>query len=255
MPDPTQRPAGRAELPIVLVTPGARSTGGISAETARIAQRNTARLDLSVTELTPGATLTVVIESSDDGAVWSEAAPSFAAVTVPGATRRYVSDLRPLVRARWSLVGSAPRAAFSLSGRALLSYAGLRDLSAAGLSERATVDADPDVLIEALLRASGDADDYVSRFYRYLPLVRWSDGLRTAVAKLAAWDLITSALGYNPDQGLDAFSKRADEARDKLREIGRTGAAGMVDSAPASEEAEGISVVSEPLRGWQHRWS
>lgn len=115
-------------------------------------------------------------------------------------------------------------------------YATISDLERLGLTARALEGVNPADIDGALLAASSEADGYLaSRYGSHLPLTTWPDSLRMAVARMAAFQIM-SAIGFNPEDGSHiALRMSYEDARRWLRDV----SAGRVTliSAPASSLA------------------
>ena len=135
------------------------------------------------------------------------------------------------------------------------SYATTSDLAAYGLPSAVLSTIDPATQQEALDAASAKADGYIrSRFV--LPLKTWGLDLRQAVAKLAAYDLM-SVNGFNPEAGADEnLRMRAQDAEKWLANVGKGEISpAFTDSSP-TVGADGLSkpsgprLTSQASRGW-----
>ena len=132
------------------------------------------------------------------------------------------------------------------------SYADHDDLVTAGLSASIVDELDPALVERSLARRSSFAEDFVARFYK-LPLKKWGASLSIAVAQLAAWDLMSAVVGFNPDDaGNTVWRDRRDEALQTLERLATHGGPGFEDSSPQLEESAPV-IDSEPARGWGRR--
>lgn len=130
-------------------------------------------------------------------------------------------------------------------------YAEAADLAQVGLSSDLTTGIDAAVINGVLDKRSRFADGYLAGRWT-LPLTAWGDDLRLAVCQLAAWDIMTTVVGMNPEDASNSnWRDRRDEALSWLRDVaaGKVTPVGIVDTTPDVPEA-GVSIGSEPLRGW-----
>lgn len=136
-------------------------------------------------------------------------------------------------------------------------YAERADLAEVGLSSALTADVSTALLDATLDKRSKFADGYLAASGRYtLPLTAWGDDLRLAVCQLAAWDVLTAVVGFNPEDASNSnWRDRRDEALAWLRDVaaGKVIPADVVDSSPDVVEAGGVTAASLPLRGWLRR--
>lgn len=102
----------------------------------------------------------------------------------------------------------------------------------------------------ALSAASGRADGYLGTRFR-LPLSAWGDDLRQAVCSIAAFEIVASQVGFNPEAGNNiVLVQRKDDAIRWLEQVsrGHVMPAGLVDTAPSARSSS--RVFSNPQRGW-----
>lgn len=130
-------------------------------------------------------------------------------------------------------------------------YATIADLALYGLPAAglpATVS--PDTKTAWLVSASALADSYLGSRFR-LPLLVWGTDLTAAVAAIAICDLVSSQVGFNPDQeqGLQLNQRRKDAVR-WFEQIaaGHATPTGVTDTVPAASSIP--RVFSKPMRGW-----
>jgi phage gp36-like protein len=130
-------------------------------------------------------------------------------------------------------------------------YATSTDLTNLGISARALALAGADTVTAAWVSASSVADGYLSgRYGDQLPLTTWPESLRSAVAKIAAFELSSSAVGFNPeDNSHEIILERYKQGIQWLRDV----AAGRV-TLPSFSVAPTRSptplVVSDDSRGF-----
>jgi phage gp36-like protein len=134
-----------------------------------------------------------------------------------------------------------------------MAYASRTDLYRLGLREAAFTGvstADQDAALEA---ASDTADSYMRSRYT-LPLTGYGDDLKSAVCKIAAYELLR-ARGYSPNAGGDESLKDGrDEAVTWLGHVssGRAHVSGGNTTPAATRHARASSprVDSNRTRGW-----
>jgi phage gp36-like protein len=105
--------------------------------------------------------------------------------------------------------------------------------------------------LKAVSAASGRADSYLGARFR-LPLSAWGDDLRQAVCAIAAFELVSSQVGFNPQAGHNmVLITRKEDAIRWLEQVasGKVTPAGITDTAPAAASVS--RVLSRPPRGWR----
>jgi len=109
---------GNAEIhgeAVALVPAGNRTATG-SGGTVVAGVHDAARLSLNVTAASgTSPSLTVTVQHSADGATWVNHT-SFTAVAGPTTERRVLSGIDRFIRATWTITGTTPSFAFSLTG-------------------------------------------------------------------------------------------------------------------------------------------
>jgi phage gp36-like protein len=130
-------------------------------------------------------------------------------------------------------------------------YASTSDLEKLGISARALALVGSTVVTAALVSASSVADGYLSgKSGDQLPLTTWPESLRSAVAKIAAFELSSGPIGFNPEDGShEIILERYKQGMQWLRDV----AAGRVtlpsfSVAPARYPTP--LVVSDDSRGF-----
>lgn len=205
-------------------------------------------LSVSVVVESLTGTMMTVIESSA-----SETGPWTVCGDTTDARAFSVIALGRWVRLRWigAAAGVTPfSATFSATADIAHCYATLADLTTFGLPEPALRGVSASTKSEALRAASKKADTKLGIVYD-LPLLSWDYDLREAVAKIAAYDLL-SFRGFNPD-GEDANVRtRHNDANELLRQVANLQAklSNIVDSTPEVDDS-GIAVVSRTPRRWR----
>lgn len=134
-----------------------------------------------------------------------------------------------------------------------MAYATRTDLYRLGLREAAftgVATADQDAALEA---ASDTADSYMRSRYT-LPLTGYGDDLKSAVCRIAAYELLATR-GYNPGAGGDeSLESRHDKAVTWLKDVsaGRAHVSGGSTTPTATRHARASSprTGSDDRRGW-----
>ena len=242
------------ETAITLLASAARGAGaGVSATLTLATGDNCARLVLYVTAVS-GTTkfLACTIDTSSDGVFWTTL-HTFTAATAAGTQAVTVAGCKAYLRASYTVSGTGtPVITFAIAGTSLRSYASPSDLARLGVASTVTSDVSGTDIAEALISQSDAADGYLDPILT-LPLTAWTDALRSAVCKLAAWDVLTVAVGFSPDDAANqVWSKRRDEAIEWFRDVAASrighGCFGTTPSTPSNEL--GIEVYTETQRGW-----
>jgi phage gp36-like protein len=130
-------------------------------------------------------------------------------------------------------------------------YATAADFDAFGISPAALPDSilDSDKL-RAVQAASGRADSYLGARFR-LPLISWGADLSQAVCAIAAFELVATKVGFNPDAAHNqVLIDRKEDAIRWLEQVSRAHVmpSGVVDSTPPA--ASVARVYSNKPRGF-----
>jgi len=132
-----------------------------------------------------------------------------------------------------------------------MNYAAAADFDRFGIRPEAlpqTISAqDKDAAISA---ASGRADSYLGARFR-LPISAWGDDLRQAVCAIAAFELIASQVGFNPEAGHNmVLVTRKEDAIRWFEQVsrGHVTPAGIVETPPPTSSVS--RVKSNRKRGW-----
>ena len=132
-----------------------------------------------------------------------------------------------------------------------MNYATAADFDRFGIRPEAlpqTITAqDKDAAISA---ASGRADSYLGARFR-LPIAAWGDDLRQAVCAIAAFELIASQVGFNPESGHNmVLVTRKEDAIRWFEQVsrGHVTPAGVVETPPPTSSVS--RVKSNRKRGW-----
>lgn len=235
---------GRATLAVVPAPSAARTGGGVGS-TIDLGLRSSARLTLTVTAL--AAPLAVHIDTSPDGVTWT-LAKAFADMATTGKQTVPLTGLARYLRAVWSCAGGHTA---SVEGDASIVYATPADLGRYALPEAALAGWTELEIDDCIRAACAEADQKLARGGN-LPLVAWGDGLRLAVARIAAY-VFMSRRGYQPEPGArDTFKEQADSGRSWCADAGNNGSPEI--QWAATSELPAVVMVSDPPRGWG-RWS
>lgn len=133
-----------------------------------------------------------------------------------------------------------------------MSYATQTDLSRLGVKSTATASLASNDLDAALAAASAFADSYLGNRYS-LPLSAYGADVTLAVAKIAAWEIMSAQRGHSPENGADSIWKtRRDEAVAWLEKVasGDLTPSGCVDSTADVDELGTPTVTTTARRGW-----
>lgn len=221
---------------------------GASLDLGASSPDDTLRLELVVTAIAGGTpALNVSIETSPDGVTWT-AVKAFSAVAVAG--RSGVKAFAPVyryVRASYALTGTGVSATFSVAGVSLHPLANLGDLKRLQWPAAALGSLTDEQLESALGAAEQQATNTLAAARYVPPFTSWDDSLRQDVLDVAAWNLMSGALGFNPEAGGDvAIRQRFTDAQKNLQAANYVN---LVDSTPTLDEGEAY-VVCGPDRKW-----
>lgn len=132
-------------------------------------------------------------------------------------------------------------------------YATMTDLARLGLPSAALSGVATETQEDALDAASSLADGYLTSRYA-LPLSAWGADLTACVAKLAAYDLMTTR-GYAPEAGRDdQLRLRHEDAMRWLRDVagGVVALYGVTDATPTdATDNSGSRMITNTTRRWQ----
>jgi phage gp36-like protein len=137
-----------------------------------------------------------------------------------------------------------------------VSYATTDDLASFGLPANATSGLDSNEMDRQLEAASSIADSYLANRGYVLPLTTWDLDLRSAVARIAAWQIVMHHRGVNPNNPSHAaLAKSHDDALQWLRDVSAGKAnLNVTATTPARANTGVIGVYTlddaETLRGW-----
>jgi len=102
----------------------------------------------------------------------------------------------------------------------------------------------------AISAASGRADSYLGARFR-LPISAWGDDLRQAVCAIAAFELVASQVGFNPEAGHNmVLVTRKEDAVRWFEQVsrGHVTPAGISETPPPTSSTS--RVKSNRKRGW-----
>lgn len=135
----------------------------------------------------------------------------------------------------------------------MAAYCTATELAAFGISNEVTSSIASSTIASILDACSAQADGYLQSSGRIkLPLAAWGIDLRMAVAKLAAWEIMSVVIGHNPDDPNNfVWRDRRDEALKWLEAVSRglVMPFGIVDATPTIVTT-GAEVYTEAKRGW-----
>lgn len=247
-----------ATFPITLRASASAAASGTGASLDLEIADSTARLWLEVTAVSGTLpTLDVIVEHSHNGVSWTTLG-SFAQKTAAGAEFKVFPDANQFLRVRWVIGGTLPDFTFSVSGEQVLVYATPADVQLLGIRSAALggSNAVTDAEIDRAVEAAGDTiDSYLDQADIDTPMEEWPGSIRRAAAIIAAYDLVSARVGYNPDaQGDDPFRKRYEDMIKWLESIAAGDAAlpggGTTTPPDAATTGRVLVVTSEEPRGW-----
>ena len=131
-----------------------------------------------------------------------------------------------------------------------MAYATATDLAQVGLSATLTAPVPSGDITAALDRASSWCDGYLRKAYT-LPIIGTTGDLTRAVCMIAAWDIMSAQIGFDPEAAANAIWRlRYEDALRWLTDVaaGRIDA-GLTDSTATADENAPAAYTSEP-RGW-----
>ncbi len=127
------------------------------------------------------------------------------------------------------------------------------DLANLGISEEVTNGIAPSTLTAILTAATETAGAILQSSGRIkLPLTSWGSDIKSAVAKMAAWDVMCVRIGHNPeDPNNFVWRDRNNEGRAYLEQVARgfVMPVGLVDATPTDTKT-GTEIYTETQRGW-----
>jgi phage gp36-like protein len=130
-------------------------------------------------------------------------------------------------------------------------YATVADFDVYGVRPRAlpeeVLDSDK---LAAITAASAVADSYLGAIYR-LPLATWGADLRQKVCAIAAYELVATQVGFNPEAGHNfTILSRKDDAIRWLENVAK-GLITPADTAGSNPPApKAFAISSKTPRGW-----
>jgi phage gp36-like protein len=136
------------------------------------------------------------------------------------------------------------------------SYATIAEFYIHGIRAAAlTANVTEQQIAEQIEAASGKADSYLRGRFRW-PLSSWGVDITQAVCQIAAYELVASQIGFNPEAGHNmVLGDRKESALAWLHlvSIGKVTPAGVVDSTPSAGPGGPSSqarAFSRRPRGW-----
>lgn len=236
-----------------LLASDARGSSGVGAQVDLGTRDRLLRQTLSVTS--PGGsspTLIVRLEASPDGVGDWRLFGTYTKATA--ATSEKLSFVAPerFVRVGWTITGTGgPTFTFGVTGTRGISFANLEHLDGLGIPAAALSNLAASKKAEQLAATTELASGILAGRYD-LPIVAWGIDLSMAVAKIAAYELL-SVRGFNPDGDDDNVRKRYEDAMRWLADVasGKISPVGLIDSTPDEPDAGGIEVCTLAARGWR----
>ena len=131
-----------------------------------------------------------------------------------------------------------------------MAYATSTDLAQVGLSATLTASVPGGDITAALDRASSWCDGYLRKAYT-LPIVGTTGDLTRAVCMIAAWDILSAQVGFDPESAQNGVWRlRYEDAIRWLTDVaaGRIDA-GLTDSTASTDE-NAPGVYTTEARGW-----
>lgn len=131
-----------------------------------------------------------------------------------------------------------------------MAYATAADLAQAGLSATLTASIPGGDITAALNNASSWCDGYLRKAYT-LPIAGTTGDLTRATCMIAAWDILSAQVGFDPEAAANGVWRLRYEDAIRWLENVASGAidAGLTDSTSTTDENAPAVVTSEP-RGW-----
>lgn len=197
-----------------------------------------------VSQITPGATLTVVLETADTANGFVPLV-TLAAFTAPAAADVAAVGCRKLVRAHYTLVGAGATATVSFSGTSHQTFCNNKDLTTLSLPPQAVAGIPELDKAKACLAATDEAVSYLGRYYD-LPVVSWGGALRLHVSNMAVYHLMKRR-GFSPDNDPTIRMGYTDAIAWLNRGAGSDET--IVDSTPLTAPNAAYMVSARP-RGW-----
>ncbi len=225
-------------LAVELVASAARTASGTGSAVDVGIVRQVGELALYITAASgTNSRLELEIQTSEDGTTGWRTVPTDESATLvigAGTTKRefVAAELARFVRVVWTITGTSPSYTFSVSGTANSVYARPENT---GLPTKLLETVEESKVWKELLAASAEADAFLAERYQ-LPLASWDSVLSRNVGFIAAFRLMTSAIGFDPS-GADAyFEKNFDTAMKWLKMVScfHITPSGIVDSSPTT---------------------
>lgn len=197
-------------------------------------------------------TLKVIVETSGlTGGPWREVGRLDETIEKPadaGSYKLLVGDCAQFVRVRWEIAGTGGQSfTFGVSGNAHVVYATRDDLTKYGMSRNILDDIDQELILDNILSASGEADDYLKVAYE-LPLASFGRSLTKHVSIMAVYNIANGPNREGADEMLRDMWLDTIKWLEKIGS-GRLRPDTIVDATPEVEE-DSAYVTSQTSRGW-----
>lgn len=197
-------------------------------------------------------TLKVIVETSGaTGGPWREVGrldETIDSTADVGVYKLLAGGCARYVRLRWEITGTgSPSFTFGVSGNAHVVYATRDDLTKYGMSRNVLDDIEQELILDNILTASGEADDYLRVAYD-LPLASFGRSLTKHVSIMAVYGIAT---GPNREGADEMLRETWEDTIKWFKDIGsgRIRPDTIVDDTPSVEE-DGAFVTSQASRGW-----
>lgn len=184
------------------------------------AYRNAIRLLVRVTALS-GTTPSVIcrLQTSPDGTTGWRTIATATKLSAIGKTRLTALECEQFVRLDWTIGGSAdPGVTFSVAGEAHTVFANRDDIESGELKPEAIANVEADVINEALIDASCDAEDALAAS-NAAPITAWPDSLSRRVAAIASFQIMKQR-GFRPSGFDELIVKAHNDAVKWLKDVG-----------------------------------
>jgi phage gp36-like protein len=237
-------------LAVTLAASAERTASGTGTAADIGALRKAMRLAVVVKAVSAGATLTVEVQTSEDGATGWRSRGTFPAPSEPGRLDVAVAELARFVRLVWTIAGGTPAITFEATADAHVVYCEPRHLTSWGAQEAAWAEATPHEKADLCILVSSECDGYIARNHT-LPLTAWPDELALYAAKIGVYHYLNGK-GRQPMRGpedpIDMGFKDATRWL-KLLADDKIAPPGLVDSTP--DVVEGAAAIeADDSRGW-----
>lgn len=236
----------------VLLASSARGSSGVDVAVDLGTRDRLLRQTLTVGSPTGSSpVLTVRFEASADGVTSWQTFATFTKVTSASTEKTAAIAPDRFVRVAWTITGTTPSFTFGVTGTRGITFANLDHLEGLGIPAAALATVSTSKKAEQLAATTELASGILAGRYD-LPIVAWGIDLSMAVAKIAAYELL-SVRGFNPDGEDTNVRKRCEDAMRWLADVasGKISPVGLVDSTPDEQDTGGIEVCTLAARGWR----